>query len=352
MEDATNELVPTAAITAMDLYGNTAGMDGILSAITKAAKAVPVDLSTKKGRDAIASTAHKVSRLKVLFDNMGKELVSEWKEKSKAVDAERKRLRDELDALKEDVRRPLTEYEEAEARRVDEIKQEIADIRTASGALPRLAAGGTIPSAHLRAIAEDIADRDITEEQFGEFYPEALSARETARDQLQAAIAKEEAAEAQRAELERLQKEAADRARAEREQKIREEAATRARLEAEAVARRQAEEVERQRAAELAKAREAEERQRRELEMAKEREARARLEAELAARRERERIEAERKAEEAAEQKRREDTKLRNAAIERVVYVLVRKNGLDAEKAGEIARDIADGSVPGVTLAV
>jgi len=44
------------------------------------------------------------------------------KEQPKLVDAERKRMRDKLDALKDQVRKPLTDWENAEESRIDEIK--------------------------------------------------------------------------------------------------------------------------------------------------------------------------------------------------------------------------------------
>jgi chromosome segregation ATPase len=75
------------------------------------------NLETQAGRKEIASLARKVASSKVVLDGLGKDLVAEWKAKSKKVDAERKRCRDTLDALRDEVRRPLTEWEEAEEAR-------------------------------------------------------------------------------------------------------------------------------------------------------------------------------------------------------------------------------------------
>ena len=58
------------------------------------------DVTTKKGRDAIASIAHKVARSKTALDNIGKELVAELKDVPKKIDAERKRIADEAAAVK------------------------------------------------------------------------------------------------------------------------------------------------------------------------------------------------------------------------------------------------------------
>jgi hypothetical protein len=77
------------------------------------------DVETAKGRKEIASLAHKVSRSKTALDSLGKNLVADWKAKSKAVDAERKYIRDSLDALRDEVRQPLTDWEDAERARAE-----------------------------------------------------------------------------------------------------------------------------------------------------------------------------------------------------------------------------------------
>lgn len=80
--------------------------------------AVVPDLSTAKGRKEIASLAFKVAKSKVVLDNLGKDLVSEWKTKASKVDESRKYARDFLDSLKDRVRQPLTDWEAAEEARV------------------------------------------------------------------------------------------------------------------------------------------------------------------------------------------------------------------------------------------
>ena len=62
------------------------GVDPILKAITDEVRSQVPDTSTDKGRKAIASLAYKVSQSKVLLEAAGKSLVTDWKEKSKAVD--------------------------------------------------------------------------------------------------------------------------------------------------------------------------------------------------------------------------------------------------------------------------
>lgn len=59
------------------------------------------DLGTEKGRKAIASLAYKVTRTKTALDNAGKQLNEEARKQINAVDATRRKVREELDALAE-----------------------------------------------------------------------------------------------------------------------------------------------------------------------------------------------------------------------------------------------------------
>ncbi len=96
--------------------------DGLEQAIAKTREAVHKfehDLSTKAGRQRTASLAYKVAQLKSKLDDMGKDLVSDWKTKAKAVDKNRKAMRDALDELKIEARKPLTDWEAEEAARIE-----------------------------------------------------------------------------------------------------------------------------------------------------------------------------------------------------------------------------------------
>lgn len=95
------------------------GLDPLLERITAAVNEFDPDVTTPAGRKEIASLARKVASSKTFLDNAGKDLVSNWKDKSKKVDAERKRMRDYLDDLKEKARKPLTEWEVVEKARLE-----------------------------------------------------------------------------------------------------------------------------------------------------------------------------------------------------------------------------------------
>ncbi|NBC49911.1 MAG: hypothetical protein GVY22_18470 [Gammaproteobacteria bacterium] len=110
-------------LTAADVYSNPEALEDILTEIEQAARSIaPPDITTKAGREAVSSLAYKVARSKTFLDEkLGKPLVADWKAKAKAVDALRKLARDRLDALKAEVRQPLTDYEQAEADRQAQI---------------------------------------------------------------------------------------------------------------------------------------------------------------------------------------------------------------------------------------
>lgn len=115
----------------------TASIDAILDEIEQMARQTPADLTTAKGRKSIASTAHKVARSKVYLDDIGKTLAADWKAKAAMVDATRRRIRERLDGLKADIRRPLDEWEAVEARRVERCESEESRLRELVKSMPR-----------------------------------------------------------------------------------------------------------------------------------------------------------------------------------------------------------------------
>lgn len=88
-----------------------------------------LDISTPKGRDAIASLAYKIAQTKTKLDKIGKGLNDEQQAAIDAVNAERKRVWEELETLQKDVRAPLTIWQNAEKERVDGHERAIAMIK-------------------------------------------------------------------------------------------------------------------------------------------------------------------------------------------------------------------------------
>jgi hypothetical protein len=72
------------------------------------------NVKTAKGRKAIISFSRKFSSSKVLVDNMGKELVEDWQTQTKTVNTQRRKFKDACDQFRDESRKPVTDYENAE----------------------------------------------------------------------------------------------------------------------------------------------------------------------------------------------------------------------------------------------
>ena len=93
------DLVVIEKQNAMAVFTTKEQLDPIIEVIEKEARSLVPDVSTRKGRDAIASMAHKVARSKTYIDNAGKDLVAELKALPKQIDESRRIVRERLDAL-------------------------------------------------------------------------------------------------------------------------------------------------------------------------------------------------------------------------------------------------------------
>ena len=278
--------------SALALFTTTNGLDPLLEEVFKEVRSFIPDLSTKKGRDAIASLAHKVSRSKTAIDGVGKDLVSKLKEQPKLVDAERKRVRDMLDDLRDEARKPLTDWENAEKQRVDNIQSRIIAFNSCEFT-------GDESSADIQKHIDWLEAEEI-KGNFDEFEAQAIVVRDDAVASAKRRLERALDQEAQDAELERLRLESIERDKAEREAQIAREAteAAQRKFEQEAEAKRG--EVEKAAQAERDEAErkrlEAEQLANAERQAAEKRELELRYQAERA---EREKVEAQRKADQA-----------------------------------------------------
>ena len=91
------------------------GLDAYLEQIRQAVNEVP-DLTTKKGRDRVASLAAQVSRSKTAIEKPGREYLKRLKEAVRPAEAEIKRFVDACDELRDATRKPLTEWEAEQER--------------------------------------------------------------------------------------------------------------------------------------------------------------------------------------------------------------------------------------------
>lgn len=305
------------------------------------------DISTVKGRGEIASLAYKVTRTKTAIDAAGKKLNEDARSQINAVDASRRKIREELDALAEHVRRPLTEYEEAEKRRAARAKEILETV---------IALGNSAPS----DTSDEIRDR-LTEigavfvdpAIMGDQYDEAVRQQQESVDHLNAHLERALKAEADAAELAKLRAEQEAREIAEREAKEKAE-----REESERIAREKADaeykaivarEAEQARQAEIAKAKAEQDRIERE---AAERVAKAEAEAlaikeaaEKAERERQEQIERTKREEDARQRDREHRSKIMGAAKSSLMAL-----DIDEDAAKKIVLAIVAGEIENVRI--
>ena len=323
------DLVVIEKKNAMAVFTNNDQLDPLIEAIEKEARSLVPDVTTKKGRDAIASMAHKVARSKTYIDSAGKDLIAELKALPKQIDESRRVVRERLDALKDEVRRPLTEWEAEQER----IKAEEAMNALHAEALVMnenidLQRAVQFEADHEMAL---LMDKDIDRER-------ADKAAEAERQR----IAREE-------EIKRQAEEKAKREAAEKAQREIDAAAAREREAILAKERAERERIEAQQRAEREQ-REAAERAEREKQAAVEAERRKAQEEADRIRREAEQREQARLAEEkrkADEQERREaDVKHRKTVGTEIVKALLANTSLSRDQAIEVLTAIKDGNIP------
>jgi hypothetical protein len=116
MSEATGLSIVIEPVNALAVFTQPDHIEQILQQVEEEVSAFVFDASTKKGRDAMASLGLKVAKTKTYLDGLGKDLVTEYKEVPKKIDASRKVVRDRLDALKEKVLQPKLEWEEEQER--------------------------------------------------------------------------------------------------------------------------------------------------------------------------------------------------------------------------------------------
>ncbi|WP_239719414.1 hypothetical protein, partial [Klebsiella quasipneumoniae] len=302
------DLVVIEKKNAMAVFTNNDQLDPLIEAIEKEARSLVPDVTTKKGRDAIASMAHKVARSKTYIDNAGKDLVAELKALPKQIDESRRVVRERLDALKDEVRRPLTEWEAEQER----IKAEEA-----------------MNALHVEALAmnEDF-DRQMAARIESDHEMALLMNDAFDREQADKAAEAERQRIAHEEEIKRLAAAAAAREVEQRAQREREEAALR-----EAALKAQAEQAERDRIAAELKA-EADKKAAVEAERRKAQEEADRIRREAEQREQARLAEEKRKADEQA--RREADVKHRKALGTEIVKALLANTSLTRDQAIEV----------------
>lgn len=307
------------------------GLKPFLQAVKEEVSSQVPDLTAAKGRARIASLAKKVSDSKVAVEKPGRDYLRRLKEMPKVVEVELKEFVDAMNALRDETRKPLTDWEAAEQARKDKHVDGIQAIKDVT------VFEATPAAAHVAQLIADLEAVEINDA-WEEFLPEAAQVKDETLTKLRALLAERNQYEAEQAELVRLRAEAEAQAQRDRDAEIARVAAEQARLQAEqqaqaerdAAARREQELLDQAAATHRAAAQAAldaeaaAERQRLQLELQAEqaRTAAAQAEASRVAaeqRAEQDRLAAIRRQEEAVEQARLDEVARANAAADEIL---------------------------------
>jgi len=329
----TSDLILREETTAIQIFSTEGGLDPVVQEAKDFVDSFEHDLSTGVGRKRTASLAAKVAKLKTTLDGMGKDLVSDWKTKAKKVDESRKAMRDELDDLKVIARKPLTDWEEEQARIEDEKAERLEAERISA----EIEAGHEMALLMNEKIDRDRAEAFAEEERRRQAETERLAKEQAERDERIAQEAREKAERdaAQVVEQAHIDKLAAEKAAiaAEERSKINEQA----RLDS----IRQAEENAKQAAIK------AEEDAKKAVIDAQ---ARAKRDAEEAVKREQDRVERERLATQQEQERRERNTKHKGKINRSAVEALIACSGITETQAKMIVKGIITNKIPAVSI--
>lgn len=304
------------------------GLDAYLEKIRAAVNEVP-DLTTDKGRKRIASLAASVSRSKTAIEKPGREYLKRLKEAVRPAEAEIKRFVDACDVLRDETRRPLTEWEAEQERIAEEKAAEEERLRIEAEEKAALEAlKKQIEADHEMALLmNDAFDRELAEKKAEEERQRVAHEEELKRQA--AEQAKREAEEKAAAELAAAKK--------------REDDAIAARALAELLAK-QAQERAEQEAKDAAAKAEAEKKAAIEAEQRKAQEEADRIKREAEAKEAARLAEEKRIADEKA--KREADVKHRKAIGTDIVKSLTENSSITRDQAIEVLTALMNGLVP------
>lgn len=333
------EIIPPESKAAELFVPN--GLDKIIARVRQEVEQHQPDISTEKGRKAIASLARWVSNQKSTVEEYGKNMSMAIKRQATDIDAERKRGKEAFDALRDKARKPLTDYEDAVKVRVEAHEQALRDVAE----LSNVPFGATVADIEARIAKLD----EFALRPWEEFAPRFSLANDAITMRLTGVLAEtkkqdEERAAFKRSEEERIARESQEakervaKELAERDERVAREATERA----ERASKEREEQMQRDKEAAEARTRRAED----DAAIAK---ADAERDAQYAVEEERQRV-ADAKAKEEADANARERDKAHKAQINNAALAAFIENGLVSTSAKLAIKLIAEGKIPNVKV--
>lgn len=324
------------------------GLDGLVEEIRQKAKAEPFDISTKEGRKKMRSFAKfGIASSKTFLEGISDDLREEGKARDKVIRLETKRMGEEVDKIRDEFLKPLTDFEDAEKIRTDEHEKNIGAIENAR-------------EFEFEPTIEQVEQRlESLKGLNGLVYEEFIDRKETQLAYSEKVLTEKlEALKKQKAndeELAELKKEKEEREQKERDEKIAKDAADKATKDAEEKAEADAAKVEEEAEAEKVKAKELADAETARLQKiaddAEKATADAETKAEESAEAERKKI-ADEEAQKTIDAQKREDDQAHNKKInnEALTGILIAAAGISKEDAKNIVMAIARGEIRHVQI--
>lgn len=202
-------------------FADGRNLDELYGQVETMARGLVADVSTKEGVAQVKTAARQLASVRTKVDDIGKKVVADLKALPKVIDENRRTFREKMEALQDEIRRPVTEIENRE----DEIEG-------IAGTHVRLGADAT--SEAITHELEFIKSIPLTKERWKESLGKAEKAVKGEINALELMKEGAEKREQEARELAELRKKQEEADRIIREQKIREEAERKAREQAEA----------------------------------------------------------------------------------------------------------------------
>lgn len=233
MNTETQDLIVIDQATAVEVFSTNGGLDPFIKRVKDFVAAEQFDMSTEKGRTHIRSVAKKIGSSKKALEEKALELTEQWRKNTSLVNAEKKRMAEEMDALRDSILKPVQEFEqrqkEKEQARVDGHKNVIEKMKSFAGFDDTLE-----DLKNQEDYLSSLKDYDFEEFKFqaDNVFAEALKRIEDLRADIAAREAQRIENERLAAELENARLEAERKAQEEREKKIAADAKAKAEKEA------------------------------------------------------------------------------------------------------------------------
>lgn len=117
-QTASTSLIPLQDNRAIEAFKTKGGLEPLLVAIELECRAQPQILNTQSGRDNIRSLAYKIAQAKTRLDEIGMGINEPHQAEIDKVNAGRKVAKARLQSLQDEIRAPLTEWEQNEKKRI------------------------------------------------------------------------------------------------------------------------------------------------------------------------------------------------------------------------------------------